>query len=41
MFGYERDQIVKIKANSAKEALAIGKDIDRFAEVTIVERFTA
>jgi hypothetical protein len=36
MFGYERDQIVEIAADSEKAALAKAQDIDCFAEVSIV-----
>jgi hypothetical protein len=36
MYGYERDQIVEIVADSEKAALAKAQDIDCFAEVSIV-----
>jgi hypothetical protein len=36
MFGYERDQIVEIVADSEKAALAKARDIDCFAKVSIV-----
>jgi hypothetical protein len=36
MFGYERDQIVEIAADSEEAALAKARDIDCFAEVSIV-----
>ena len=36
MFGYERDQIVEIAADSEKAALKKAQDIDCFAEVSIV-----
>jgi hypothetical protein len=37
MFGYERDQIVEIAADSEAAALKKARDIDCFAEVSIVE----
>jgi len=37
MFGYERDQIVEIVADSEAAALAKARDIDCFAEVSIVQ----
>ena len=37
MFGYERDQILEIVADSEKAALAKAQQIDCFAEVSIVE----
>ena len=36
MFGYERDQIVEIAAESEKQALEKALNIDYFAEVNIV-----
>jgi hypothetical protein len=36
MFGYERDQIVEIAADNEAAALAKARDIDCFAEVSIV-----
>jgi hypothetical protein len=36
MFGYERDQIVEIAADSEKAALAIAQEKDIYAEVSIV-----
>jgi hypothetical protein len=36
MFGYERDQVVEIAADSEAAALAKARDIDCFAEVSIV-----
>jgi hypothetical protein len=36
MFGYERDQVVEIAADSEKDALKKAQDIDCFAEVSIV-----
>jgi hypothetical protein len=38
MFGYERDQIVEISADSEKTALEKARDIDCFAEVSIVRK---
>ena len=37
MFGYERDQIVEIAADSEAAALEKARDIDCFAEVSIVQ----
>lgn len=37
MFGYERDQIVEIVAESKDLALEKARQIDCFAEVSIVE----
>jgi len=37
MFGYERDQVVEITADSEAAALKKASDIDCFAEVSIVE----
>ena len=37
MFGYERDQIIEIAADSEAAALAKARDIDCFAEVSIVQ----
>jgi hypothetical protein len=36
MFGYERDQIVEIAADSEAAALEKARNIDCFAEVSIV-----
>ena len=36
MFGYERDQIVEIAADSEATALEKARNIDCFAEVSIV-----
>ena len=36
MFGYERDQIVEIAADSQAPALEKARNIDCFAEVSIV-----
>ena len=37
MFGYERDQIIEVKASSEAEAINSGLEIDFFADVTVVE----
>lgn len=36
IFGYERDQVVAIEAESLEEALIKAKNIDCFAECTVV-----
>jgi hypothetical protein len=34
MFGYERDQIMQVEADSEAEAIEAGRKIDRFASIT-------